>query len=156
MRAVTSKIGQLPGCPAPPSRQHSHLPNYNSWWPLTMSEGKEYPWSSNLVLDAWWMMWGYQGTEQRCIRILAPGSTIDRTLMTVDLWRNIILKLVRSLLCLESIKWKMTRNYWENIYRMSQKKIPCEEIHMASMDHLDYCSKWSKRSKVSKLSKVVI
>ena len=68
------------------------------------------------------MMWGYQGTEQRCIRILAPGSTIDRTLMTVDLWRNIILKLVRSLLCLESIKWKMTRNYGENIYRMSQKK----------------------------------
>ena len=139
MRAVTSKIGQLPGCPAPPSRQHSHLPNYNSWWPLTMSEGKEYPWSSNLVLDAWWMMWGYQGTEQRCIRILAPGSTIDRTVMMVDSWRNIILKLVRSLLCFE-----MTRDCQKNscftvifiyvLYHIYFKAIDVTWIHCASFD----------------------
>ena len=78
------------------------------------------------------MMWGYQGTEQRCIRILAPGSTIDRTEMMVDSWRNIIFKLNRSLLCLE-----MTRNCVNSTHRVSQKKAPGEEIHMTILDHLD-------------------
>ena len=73
------------------------------------------------------MMWGYQGTEQRCIRILAPGPTIERTEMMVDSWRNITLKLVRSLLCLE-----MTRNSEKNTYRVSQKK-----DLMNILDHLD-------------------